>query len=347
MSHSKAAVVILNFNGKYFLEEFLPDIIRHSQPYPVIVADNASTDGSVEFMESQHPELLLIKNEANFGYAKGYNLALAQVNAEYLILLNSDVEVSAGWIAPVLALMDKQANIAAVQPKILDYNKRNTFEYAGAAGGFIDAYGYPFCRGRIFNSLETDHGQFDKASEVFWATGACLFVRASAFRQVGGLDDSYFAHMEEIDLCWRLKNFGYNIFVQPASHIFHIGGGTLNKLSKQKTYLNFRNNLTTLTKNHPPKHLFLKVIYRMILDGVAAFKFLFEGQPKHFFAVIRAHFSFYSRLPQILKKRKLLKNSPGFKYDLSFMYRGNVVMEHFIHGKNKFEELHLGFFPKE
>jgi GT2 family glycosyltransferase len=347
MNEVKAAVVILNFNGKYFLETFLPDIIAHSKSYPVIVADNASTDDSVAFMESHHPELRLIKNSANFGYAKGYNLALAQIKAEYYILLNSDVEVTAGWIEPILALMDKDNSIAAAQPKILDYKKRDTFEYAGAAGGFIDRLGYPFCRGRIFNSLETDKGQFNDAREVFWATGACLFARSSAFWQVGGLDDDYFAHMEEIDLCWRLKNFGHKIYIQPASHIFHIGGGTLNKLSKRKTFLNFRNNLSTLTKNHPPRYLVIKVLYRMVLDGIAAFKFLFDGQPKHFFAVFRAHLSFYSRLPKILKKRNQLKHSVGFKFDRSYMYRGNIVLEHFVKGKGKFEELNQGFFTKE
>ncbi|MDI1355580.1 MAG: glycosyltransferase family 2 protein [bacterium] len=344
MNEPRAAVIILNFNGKYFLETFLPDIIRHSLPYPVIVADNGSTDGSVAFMEAHHPEVRLIKNNDNFGYAEGYNRALSQIKAQYYILLNSDVEVTDKWIDPILLLMNSDSSIAAVQPKILDYQKRNTFEYAGASGGFIDAFGYPFCRGRIFNSLESDHAQFNDAREVFWATGACLFVRSDAFWQVGGLDNNYFAHMEEIDLCWRLKNFGYKIYVEPASHIFHIGGGTLNKLSKRKTFLNFRNNLTTLTKNHPPQYLFLKVLYRMVLDGVAAFKFLFEGQPKHFFAVLRAHINFYAWLPRILIERKKLKNTQGFKFTRSGIYRGNIVFDYFIRHKRMFEDLQAGFF---
>ena|SRR5436190_6332284 len=344
MSDLKAAVVILNYNGRYFLEKFLPAIIRHSAPYPVIVADNASTDDSVVFMEKNHPQIKLIRNHDNYGYAKGYNLALEHVNAEYFILLNSDVEVTANWIPPVLDLMDADRTIAACQPKILDFNNRSLFEYAGAAGGFIDKYGYPFCRGRIFNALEEDKGQFNDAREVFWSTGACLFVRSDAFKQAGKLDDDYFAHMEEIDLCWRLKNLGHKICVQPASIIYHIGGGTLNKLSKQKTYLNFRNNLTTLTKNHPSKWLFCKVVFRLKLDGVAAFKFLFDGQPKHFFAVLRAHFSYYRRLPSILRKRKEMKKKPGFRFNTSQIYDGNIVLEHFIRGKDKFEELHKGFF---
>jgi GT2 family glycosyltransferase len=256
------------------------------------------------------------------------------------------VEVTPNWIDPVLTLMEKDKTIAACQPKLIDYANRTRFEYAGASGGFIDKYGYPFCRGRIFNDLEEDKGQYNDACEIFWATGACLFVRASAFKQVGGFDGSYFAHMEEIDLCWRLKNRGHKIFVEPASAIYHVGGGTLNKLSKQKTFLNFRNNLTTLTKNHPPKNLVFKIIFRMVLDGVAAFKFLLAGQPKHFFAVIRAHFNYYSWLPKILAERKKLKNEPGFRYSFSGVYKGNMVAEHFLRKKRKFSDLHQGFFSE-
>jgi hypothetical protein len=344
MSRAKAAVVILNYNGSYYLEKFLPDIIAHSAPYPVIIADNASTDNSVDLVQSHYPNLQLIKNEGNYGYAKGYNEALATIDADYFILLNSDVEVSDNWIEPVLNLMDQDPTIAACQPKILDYHQRDTFEYAGAAGGYIDKFGYPFCRGRLFNSLEKDQAQYNDVKEVFWATGACLFVRAESFQKAGGLDGDYFAHMEEIDLCWRLKNLGYRVMVQPASVIYHIGGGTLNKLSRQKTYLNFRNNLTTLTKNHPPKHLLIKVIYRLIMDGVAGLKFLFDGQPKHFFAVIHAHFSYYKRLPKTLQKRREFKKKQGFAYQLLGMYKGNIVLEHFVGKKNKFSDLHRGFF---
>ena len=345
MNEPKAAVVILNFNGKYFLEKFLPGIIEHSLPHPVIVADNGSSDGSLALLRQKFPEVRIIENGGNYGYAQGYNLALRQVQADYYILLNSDVEVTQQWIEPILSRMEKDRRIAACQPKILDEANRDLFEYAGAAGGFIDSLGYPFCRGRIFNTLEKDLGQFDDAREVFWATGACLFVRAEAFWKAGGLDGDYFAHMEEIDLCWRLKNLGHTIFVEPASSIFHVGGGTLNKLSSQKTFLNFRNNLTTLTKNHPPGYLFLKVLYRLVLDGVAAFKFLSDGQPKHFWAVLRAHFAYYSWIPAILRKRKALKKLPGFRFSTSQIYRGNTVMDYFLGGRKKFNALNKGFFP--
>lgn len=344
MSQTPVAVVILNYNGKHFLEKFLPAIIRFSAPHPVIVADNGSTDGSIAFLTQHFPQLRVIDNKGNFGYAKGYNLALQQVKAAYYVLLNSDVEVTEGWIEPVLSRMTSDSTIAACQPKIMDYNDRQRFEYAGASGGFIDRFGYPFCRGRIFNTLELDSGQFNNAAEVFWATGACLFVRSEAFWQVGGLDGDYFAHMEEIDLCWRLKNLGYRVFCEPASLIYHIGGGTLNKLSSQKTFLNFRNNLSTLAKNHPPRFLTLKIIYRLLLDGVAAFKFLSDGQPKHFWAVLRAHFAFYAWLPALLNKRRVMKNLPGFRFSSAHMYKGNVVMEYFLRKKGKFSELKKGFF---
>ncbi|HOZ87936.1 MAG TPA: glycosyltransferase family 2 protein [Bacteroidia bacterium] len=344
MSELSLAVVILNFNGKHFLEKFLPGIIKFSSPHPVIVADNGSTDDSVLFMRQNFPDTRVIENKGNFGYAKGYNMALKQVEAQYYVLLNSDVEVTGNWIDPVLALMQKDQAVAACQPKILDHGNRRAFEYAGASGGYIDKFGYPFCRGRVFNSLENDEGQFNNATEIFWATGACLFVRSKPFWQVGGLDEDYFAHMEEIDLCWRLKNLGYKIYVEPASVIYHIGGGTLNKLSSRKTFLNFRNNLSTLAKNHPPAFLFPKIIYRLILDGVAALKFLSDGQPKHFWAVLRAHFAFYSWLPAIMAKRRALKKLPGFKFSVSQMYKGNIVLAYFVKNKRSFSELHKGFF---
>ena len=344
MSEVKVAVVILNFNGKKFLEKFLSGIILNSKPHKIVVADNGSTDDSVAFLKENFSSVRIIENKGNYGYSKGYNLALKQIGADYFVLLNNDVEVTKNWIDPIIRLMDENPNIGACQPKLLDYNNQTIFEYAGAAGGFIDKYGYPFCRGRLFNSLEQDKGQFSDATEIFWASGACLFVRAKAYWQVGGLDDDYFAHMEEIDLCWRLKNFGYYVFIEPKSVIYHIGGGTLNKLSKRKTYLNFRNNLITLTKNHPPGFLFLKIIYRLKLDGIAALKFLFDGQPKHFFAVIRAHFGYYKRLPATLRKRKQLKNSIGFKFTMRKVYNGNVVFEHFLKGRKKFSELNKGFF---
>ncbi len=344
MSNLKVAIVILNYNGKLFLQKFLPTVIKYSSPHKIYVADNGSYDDSITYLQTNFKEVTIINNAGNFGYAEGYNLALKKIDADFYVLLNSDVEVSENWIEPIVMLMQSNEKIAACQPKLLDYNKRNLFEYAGASGGFIDNYGYPFCRGRIFNSIEEDKNQYNNSTEVFWATGACLFVNAKAFWQVDGFDRDYFAHMEEIDLCWRLKNVGYKIYIEPLSTVYHVGGGTLNKLSSQKTFLNFRNSLITLTKNHPPKFLFFKIFYRMNLDSVAAFKFLFEGQPKHFFAVLRAHFSYYFFLPSTLAKRKKIKQVKGFKYDVSLMYDGYIVYEHFIKGKKKFTDLMLSFF---
>lgn len=339
MQPGKVAVVILNWNGKSFLEKFLPIVLKFSAGAKIIVADNQSTDDSVAFLRAFFPQVSVIINPSNDGFSKGYNLALPQINAEYYVLLNSDVEVTENWLTPIIQLMDTNPEIAACQPKILDYQHRSKFEYAGASGGFIDKYGYPFCRGRIFNYLEEDKGQYDTVLEVFWATGACMFVRAEAFWKVGGFDEDYFAHMEEIDVCWRMKNIGYQIFVNPNSVIYHVGGGTLNKLSPKKTFLNFRNNLITLTKNAAPGFLFFKIIYRMMLDGVAAFKFLFEGSGTHFWAVLKAHVSFYAHLPSTLKKRKQMKLMPGFRDATTGVYTKNIVYWHFVKGKKHYSEL--------
>lgn len=339
MINNKVAVVILNWNGKSFLEKFLPQVIRYSSSAQIIVADNQSSDDSVDFLKTNYPHITIIINPSNDGFSKGYNLALKQINTEYYILLNSDVEVTQNWIEPIITLLDSNKKIAACQPKILDYNSKTTFEYAGAAGGFIDKFGYPFCRGRIFNVLEEDKGQYNTSIEVFWATGACMFIRAEAFWKVGGFDNDYFAHMEEIDLCWRMKNSGYQIYIEPASTVYHVGGGTLNKLSPRKTFLNFRNNLITLTKNASPRFLFFKIVYRMILDGVAAFKFLFEGSGSHFIAVIKAHFSFYAYLPSTLKKRDEMRLMPEFKEASTGVYEKNIVYTHFVKGVKYYSEL--------
>lgn len=333
------AVVILNWNGKKFLESFLPPVLAHSPEASIYVADNCSSDDSVAFLQAQFPQVKVIVNPANEGFAKGYNIALQQIQARYYVLLNSDVEVTAGWLAPLIHLMDAQPNIAACQPKILDYNQRNTFEYAGAAGGFIDRYGYPFCRGRVFNDLEQDQGQYNESIETFWATGACMMVRAEAFHQAGCFDDVYFAHMEEIDVCWRMKNLGYQIYAEPASVVYHVGGGTLHKLSPRKTYLNFRNNLITFTKNASPGFLWLRILFRMVLDGVAAFKFLFEGNGAHFFAVIKAHGSYYAQLPATLRKRKAMKALPHFAHTASGIYPKNIVYQHFIKSVKSYQGL--------
>lgn len=332
----KVAVVILNYNGKKFLEQFLPTVIASCDPakVEVVVADNASTDDSVAFMQERFPEVRLIENGGNGGFATGYNVALRQIEAQYYVLLNSDIEVAPGWIEPVVALMDADPQIAACQPKILSYYNKEQFEYAGASGGFIDKYGYPFCRGRVFQNLETDEGQYDNPIEVFWATGACMFVRADLYHQIGGLDDSFFAHMEEIDLCWRMKNAGYKVYCCPESRVYHIGGGTLPKNSPQKTYLNFRNNLSLLVKNLPKHRLARTILYRILLDWVAAFKFLVEGCPKDFKMVFKAHWDFYKRLKSLRKKREQVGHSP-----VSCVYQKNIVFENVIRKKNKFSDL--------
>jgi len=339
MHKTKVAVVILNWNGRSFLEKFLPHVIQHSTNCNVFVADNNSTDDSVSFLKANYPNIHIIVNKQNEGFAKGYNTALKQVQADYYVLLNSDVEVTPNWIEPIINLMDSNPQIGACQPKILDYNNRNQFEYAGAAGGFIDKYGYPFCRGRIFNNLEEDKHQYDDIKEVFWATGACMFVRSEAFWKVGGFDDDYFAHMEEIDVCWRMKNIGYQVFVNPQSFIYHVGGGTLNKLSPKKTYLNFRNNLITVTKNAYSQFLIIKILYRMVLDGVAGIKFLLEGNASHCIAVIKAHFSFYAMLPSTLKKRKALQQLDNFKYSTTGVFEKNIVYQHFLKGLKKYSDI--------
>ncbi len=333
----KTAVVILNYNGKKFLEDFLPTVIDKSKDVADIwVADNNSSDGSVELLKSKFPEVNLIVNKVNGGYATGYNLALKQIEAEYYILLNSDIEVTDNWIEPVIELMDSDKNIAACQPKIRSFYEKDKFEYAGASGGFIDKYGYPFCRGRLFQSLETDTGQYNDAVEVFWASGACMFVRAELFHKHGGLDDDFFAHMEEIDLCWRLKNYGHKIMVCPSSTVFHVGGGTLPKNSPRKTYLNFRNNFSLLYKNLPANRLFQVFALRLLLDGVAGIKFLLEGGFQDFLAVIKAHFYFYRNIGKLRNKRKKLKQGK-----VSQIYDGNIVVEHYLKRKNRFSDLEM------
>lgn len=333
------AVVILNFNGKAFLEKFLSNVIAYSAPHEVIVADNASTDGSVEYLRQNFPQVKVLVNSNNDGYAKGYNIALKQIKADHYILLNNDVEVTSGWIVPMLTLMQHNNKIAVCQPKLIDQKNKTLFEYAGGSGGFIDKYGYPFCRGRVFNDIETDNGQYNDSIPVFWASGACMMVRSEVYWKAGGLDDDYFAHMEEIDLCWRIKNMGYEVYVQPQSTVYHVGGGTLQKVSPHKTYLNFRNNLITLVKDHPSKGLLIKLLYRLILDGVAGTKFFLSMQPAHCFAVVRAHFAFYFSLSTTLRKRKELSSLPNYTNTFSHVYDRNIVYDHFVKGVKKFSDL--------
>jgi GT2 family glycosyltransferase len=333
------AVVILNYNGKAFLEKFLSNVIAFSAPHEVIVADNASTDDSLLYLKQNFPHVKVLANSNNDGYAKGYNVALKQINADYFILLNNDVEVTPNWIEPLLTLMKQNDKIAVCQPKLIDQKNKTLFEYAGGSGGFIDKYGYPFCRGRVFNDIETDNGQYNDVIPVFWASGACMMVKADVYWKAGGLDDDYFAHMEEIDLCWRIKNMGYDVFVQPQSKVYHVGGGTLQKISARKTYLNFRNNLITLVKDHPSKGLFLKFVYRLILDGIAGTKFFLSLQPSHCFAVVRAHFAFYFSIGTTLRKRKELKTLPNYTNTFSPVYDRNIVFDHFVKGVKKFSDL--------
>lgn len=339
MKQPLVAVVILNYNGKKLLQQFMPSVLANSPGALICLADNASTDDSVTFVKQEYPQVQVIAIKENYGFAKGYNEALKQVQADYYVLLNSDVEVTPHWLEPVIAEMEADKKVAAVQPKILAYTKKDSFEYAGACGGFMDKYGYPFCRGRMFNEIEKDAGQYNDAADVFWATGACLFVRADVFHAMQGFDESYFAHMEEIDLCWRMKNTGHKIKVVPASVVYHLGGGTLNKISPQKTFLNFRNNLITLTKNYPNGNWFFVLWARLVLDGVAGLKFLLEGKPAHTWAVVRAHWAYYFTIGKTLRKRKENKRLPGYAASFSNFYMGNIVLEFYLRGKKKFSAL--------
>lgn len=339
MSLPKVAVVILNWNGKDFLQKFLPNVLSHSPDGSVYVADNASTDDSINLLKEKFPEVNIVINQSNGGFAKGYNDALQKIEAEYYVLLNSDVEVSANWIEPIIKLMDIDRSIAACQPKILDYNNNNKFEYAGAAGGFIDKYGYPFCRGRIFGEIEEDTNQYNDIREIFWATGACMFVRASVYHNLQGFDEDYFAHMEEIDLCWRMKNTGHKIFVVPTSVVYHVGGGTLNKVNPRKTFLNFKNNLITLVKNDQSGFLFFKFIYRLKLDGLAGIVFILKGDLKHCIAIIKAHFSFYGSLGKTLGKRKAFKKRDNFSPTRTQILNNNIVFLHQIKKVKRFLDI--------
>jgi GT2 family glycosyltransferase len=337
----KTAVVILNYNGRKFLEEFLPSVVLHSKnDAEIIVADNCSKDDSVKFLQKNYPEIRIIINVENGGFAKGYNDALKQIDAEYFVLLNSDIEVSENWIKPVISLLDSDKSIAAAQPKILAFQSKNKFEHAGACGGFIDHYSFPFCRGRIFNITEEDNGQYDDAREVFWATGAALFIRAELFRGENGFSEYFFAHMEEIDLCWRLKNKGHKIYVVPHSKVYHVGGGTLNYMSPFKTYLNFRNNLFLIYRNKRNVNLFSYLFKRLCLDGLAGIKFLTEGKFKHCYQIIRAHFHFYQALPRLKKERAILiKNDSNLNQ--SGIYPGSIVIDFFRAGKRIFSDLNF------
>lgn len=329
----KVAVVILNWNGKDLLEKFLPSVVRFSSEATVYVVDNASSDDSIVYVSEFFPSVKIIQNKVNGGYAKGYNDALKNLSEDIFVLLNSDVEVTKNWLPPILSEFEKDASVVAAQPKVLDYKNNEYFEYAGAAGGFIDKYGYPYCRGRVFNTLEKDMGQYNDVSQIFWASGACMFVKAKAFWQAGGLDEDYFAHQEEIDLCWRLQAKGGKILYVGASEVYHVGGATLATLNPKKTFYNFRNSLLNLLKNAAGTKAFTALFVRMLLDGLAAFQFLFQGKPKHFFAIIKAHFSFYTLLPKFIKKREV------FSSTLKYHTIKSIVFQYFILKKEHFNKL--------
>lgn len=326
---SRTAVVILNYNGEQLLQQFLPSVIQHSTEATIIVADNNSTDSSIEVMRKMFPQITLILLDNNYGYCGGYNRVLKDIDADYCILLNSDVEVTAGWLAPMIDLMDRDPSVAAVQPKVLSYHHKNKFEYAGAGGGFIDVLGYPFCRGRIFNDIEEDRGQYNDIKEVFWATGACFMVRTSMFRKFEGLDEDFFAHMEEIDLCWKFQRTSARVMYCGQSTVYHLGAGTLGYAKPQKTYLNFRNGLSLLLKHLNSSELWYKLPIRFILDWIAALQFLVKGQGGNFNAILRAHYNFITELNRDLRKRRMLRRYfPS--YSKAHIYPGSVVWDHFI-----------------
>ena len=334
------AIVILNWNGINFLTKFLPSLVKHSSldDVEIFIADNGSTDNSVPFIKNNYPQINVIQFDKNYGFAEGYNKALYQIEAKYFIILNSDVEVTENWISPVIELMETDKNIAACMPKIKSYANNNFFEYAGAAGGFIDKFGYPFCRGRILSNIEEDNGQYDDTKEIFWATGACMFVRANLYKRAGGFDGFFFAHMEEIDLCWRLKNMGYKIMYSPKSTIYHVGGGTLPNNNPHKLFLNYRNNLVLLYKNLPTNKLFIIVFLRLLLDIFSSIIYLLNFQIKYSLAVIKAHFSFFFSLTKYRAKRlELLKFEKKFKHNE--ILNQSIVYNFFIKKIKKFSQI--------
>lgn len=319
----KVAIAILNWNGIYWLEKFLPSILKYSYDADIYVIDNASTDASVDLLKSNFPTVKIIINDKNYGFAGGYNEGLKNIQAEYYCLLNSDVEVTDNWIQPIISLFEKNKNIAAIQPKILAYHNKIHFEFAGAAGGMIDNLGYPYCRGRVFDDVEEDKGQYNDESEIFWASGCCFFIRSKDFWNQNGFDARFFAHQEEIDLCWRLRNTERKIFYTHLSTVYHVGGGTLNKKSAQKTFLNIRNNLSMMLKNLPFPSLVWLIFFRLCLDGVAGIFFWYKYDFSHLWAVIRGHFGFYAQLPGTWKLRQK-------KQDQKFYQSKWLIFKHFL-----------------
>jgi len=336
----KVAVVILNWNGLKYLSQFLNGVVQSTYPnLEIVVGDNASSDGSVNFLKSQFPTVTIIQNDANYGFTGGYNRVLEKVEADYYVLLNSDIEVSPNWIEPVIELMEADNMIAAAAPKIKSYAQKKHFEHAGAAGGFIDHLGYPFCRGRIFYDVEEDRGQYNQSGEVFWASGAALFIKKKHWDMSGGFDEQFFAHMEEIDLCWRLKNMGYKIMYCAESEVFHVGGGTLDKENPFKTYLNFRNNLLLLKKNMPAYKSVPIITIRFWMDLLAIFRFMNEGKRKDAWAISRAHQNFVRKLFSPADKKTKTKPAVKDQANLTGMFKSSIVKEFFINKKKHFTDL--------
>lgn len=336
---TETAIVILNWNTKDYLQQFLPGLIEHSQQpgVEIVVADNGSNDGSVQFLEKNFPKVRLIRLDKNYGFTGGYNKALSQIKARYYLILNSDIKVTPEWIEPMRSIMEKDPSVGACMPKIKSYHKTEFFEYAGAAGGFIDKLGYPFCRGRIIDVLEEDRGQYNDETEIFWATGACMMIRADLFNELGGFDDDFFAHMEEIDLCWRMKHKGYKIMYTPESTIYHIGGGTLSSDSPFKLYLNYRNNLSLLYKNVPSKYFITTLLERTFLDIASAFVYLIQGKPKSFLAVFKAHMKFFGNLKPLTQKRKQIhRNEKRFPLEV---FKKSMLYEFYFRKKKYYRQL--------
>jgi GT2 family glycosyltransferase len=337
--HQHTAVVILSYNSLKWLQLFLPKVVEAStNQYEVVVVDHASTDDTALVIQRDFPEVHLLRLNENHGFAWGYAEALKQIKAKYYVLLSADFEVTHNWYMPLFEMMESHPRLGAIQPKVRYYKEREYFEYAGASGGFMDKWGYMFCRGRIFSTLEKDNGQYDKPIEVFWASGGCLFVRAEAYHKVGGLDPDFFAHMEEIDLCWRLKNSGYSIGVVPQSEVFHVGGSVISYGSPQKTFYNFRNNLVLLLKNEESSKLVWLLPWRLVLDGVAGVQFLIKGDFKNILAIIRAHFSFYATFSMWYKKRKASQKLITFR-NKEGIYTKSIIWGYFVKGYKYFSQI--------
>ena len=329
----RIAVVILNWNGEVLLERYLPSVMQYSGNAEIYVVDNASTDGSVSFIRNNYPSVKIVQNSENGGFTKGYNDGLKHIDADVYCLLNSDIEVTEDWLPPIQEVFSKNNEIAIVQPKILDLMRPDHFEYAGAGGGFIDKLGYPFCRGRIFQDLEKDNGQYNDITEIFWATGACMFIRKEVFWSLNGFDEHYFAHQEEVDLCWRAKNEGHKVFYVGTSKVYHLGGSTLSNMNPKKTYLNFRNTLFSITKNLPRRTALSIIILRLLLDGIAAVRFIFQFRFKHCLAILRAHLSFYKHFNKMYKRREKAN------FIQKYYYTKSIVWQHFVHHVKKFNDL--------